>query len=182
MHYDLIRTKRKTLAIYIRPEGKVEVRAPIRASKAVIDRFVDSKAVWIEQSLKKLENIRSDREIIRIKPTELERYKKKAEAHLIKRCGYFAELMGVHYRKIKINTAKTRWGSCNSKGDLNFTFRLILLPEDLIDYVVVHELAHIREMNHSDKFWSVVEEAMPNYKARKKQLKELQRRIELIVE
>lgn len=178
----MIRTNRKTLAIYIRQEGKVEVRAPIRASKAVIDHFVKSKTIWIEQTLRKLENIKSDKEVIRIKLAELERLKKKAEAHLEKRCGYFADLMGVRYRKIRINTAKTRWGSCNSKGDLNFTFRLILLPENLIDYIVVHELSHLREMNHSDKFWAVVKDAMPDYIERKKQLKELQSRIELIIE
>jgi predicted metal-dependent hydrolase len=89
--------------------------------------------------------------------------------------------MGFQPGEVKINSAKTRWGSCNRKGSVNFTYRLLFVPEELIDYVVVHELAHLKEMNHSDRFWSVVAQTMPDYKERRRQLREYENQIELIV-
>ena len=89
--------------------------------------------------------------------------------------------MGLEHGEVKINSAKTRWGSCNRKGNINFTYRLLFVPEEVIDYVVVHELAHLKEMNHSAGFWSVVEQTMPDYKARRKKLRECEHQVELII-
>lgn len=89
--------------------------------------------------------------------------------------------MGVQYEKVKVNSAKTRWGSCNSRENINFTYRLIFAPEDVIDYVVVHELAHLKEMNHSHRFWSAVEEIMPDYREQRRRLKEFRDKFEFII-
>ena len=85
---------------------------------------------------------------------------------------YYARIMGISYGRIAIREQNTRWGSCSSKGNLNFNWRLILAPEEVLDYVVVHELAHRREMNHSRAFYAVVESVLPDYRRARKWLKE----------
>jgi len=99
-------------------------------------------------------------------------YRKKARKQLEDRAAYYAGLMGVTYNRITVRAAKTRWGSCSARGNLNFHWKLILMPPEVLDYVVVHELAHRREMNHSSRFWAEVERIMPDYKRRRKWLKE----------
>ena len=181
INYKIIRSKRKTLSIYIRPEGNIEIRAPLKVSKAYIDSFVDSKSDWIYKTLACLAEKESKRKVIRISPNEEKEYFAKALTCFQNKCSYFAKKMGVEYQKIKVNKAKTRWGSCNSKGNINFTYRLIFAPEDLIDYVVIHELAHLKEMNHSNRFWEVVEEIIPDYKERRRRLNEFRDEFEFII-
>ncbi len=103
---------------------------------------------------------------------------RKAAKELIpKRVDYYAQRMGVTYNRIFIREQKTRWGSCSSKGNLNFNWKLMLMPSEVLDYIVVHELAHRKEFNHSPKFWAVVEKELPDYKERKKVLKKIEREI-----
>lgn len=108
-----------------------------------------------------------------IKETCVKIYRALAKQVIVDRTKYFAEQMSVVPASIRVNNAKTRWGSCSSKKRLNFSWRLIMADDDLIDYVVVHELAHMSEMNHSEKFWSIIENILPDYKLRKARLKEL---------
>ena len=89
-----------------------------------------------------------------------------------------AAQMNVKPAKVKINGAKTRWGSCSAKGNINFSWRLVRADDDLIDYVIVHELAHLTEMNHSSRFWAIVESVMPDYRKRKARLRELQKQFD----
>ena len=95
-------------------------------------------------------------------------YKKIAFKYLSQRIEYYSNISGIKYKSIKINSAQSRWGSCGLKGTINFTWRLILAPPHIIDYVVVHELAHLKELNHSSKFWNIVKSIYPDFiKARK---------------
>jgi len=112
-----------------------------------------------------------------IKYTCVEIYRRLAKRDLTKKVLDFAKIMGVSPSAVKISNAKTRWGSCSGKNSLNFSWRLIMADDDLIDYVVVHELAHIKELNHSERFWAIVEGILPDYRERKKRLKLLQNKI-----
>ena len=145
LEYEVIRSTRKTIAIQVGLDGSVTVRAPKRCSRAVIEDFV-------------AEDYRS--------------YQIAAGQALQERTAFFAEIMGVDYGRITVRDQRTRWGSCSAKGNLNFNWRLILAPGEVLDYVVVHELAHRREMNHSKRFWSLVEMVLPDYERRRRWLKE----------
>jgi len=118
-------------------------------------------------------NLSSDQ----IKATCIKIYQSLAKSHFHERAAYFSAQMNQTPASIKINSAKTRWGSCSSQRNINFSWRLIMADDDVIDYVVVHELAHLVHMNHSDKFWAVVENALPDYRERNRKLKDLQRRL-----
>lgn len=104
-------------------------------------------------------------------------YRMLAKRDLTEKAIFFAEQMSVMPDAVKINGAKTRWGSCSSKKSLNFSWRLIMAGDDVIDYVVVHELAHLTEMNHSARFWAIVEGVLPDYSKRRARLSELQKRL-----
>ena len=104
-------------------------------------------------------------------------YRGLAKTHLTERAAYCAKRMNVSPSAVKVNGAKTRWGSCSAKKSLNFSWRLMMADDALIDYVIVHELAHITEMNHSVRFWAIVAGVFPDYRARQKQLRDLQRRL-----
>ena len=175
--YELVRTARKTLALYVRRDGRLEVRAPLRTSREQIDEFVRNKRDWIEKTRRRLS---AGRRIVRLTKKEEAAYKQQAKAYLQQKCRHFSEVMGVRHGEVRISGAKTRWGSCSRKGTINFTYRLMFVPEELADYVVVHELAHLKEMNHSGRFWSVVEQVMPDYRARRKKLREFEK-IEILI-
>lgn len=170
VQYTIIKSKRKTLGLQVKEDGQVIVRAPYRVSKRQIDTFVQSHEEWIRKAQKKMAEMQENRNRI----TEQQRREgvERALELIPQRVAYFAERMQVSYGRITIREQKTRWGSCSSKGNLNFNWKLVLVPPELLDYVVVHELAHRIEMNHSQQFWAVVEQEMPDYKERRKCLKE----------
>ncbi len=164
--YRLIRSRRKTVAIEIRPNGELWVRAPHRVSRAVIDRELALREDWIAAHLASLPPpppVPSEQ--------QLAAWRKEAVAYLPQRVAYFADIMGVHPTAVKINAAAKRFGSCSSKGNLNFSCRLMAYPPEAIDYVVVHELAHLIHMNHSAAFYAAVAAVLPDYKARAARLK-----------
>lgn len=160
--YEIIRSRRKTLALQIDKEGKVLVRAPLRYPTAEITKFVERHGPWIE---KKLSEVKVRQSLLPVISTEEERScREKAGRVLAEKTAYYAERMGVTYGRISIRGQKTRWGSCSSKGNLNYNWKLMLCPERVQDYVVVHELAHRKEMNHSKAFYRIVEEIIPDYR------------------
>lgn len=178
--FQLTRSKRKTLAIYVKPDGSVEVKAPLKMAEKTIENFVEEKADWIDHVKKRFADMRQNRKTIIISSDDMRRLKEEAGAYIGSRCPFFAKQMGVSYQKIGITKAKTRWGSCSSKGNISFSYRLMLTPKDAIDYVIVHELAHLKEMNHSQKFWAIVGKMMPDYKERRRLLREFQKNTEIV--
>lgn len=169
MDYTLIRSSRRTMALEITRDGRLLVRAPQRASQAVIDRFVASHADWIAAHLEK------QRQRAQAHPPltedELAALRQKARDILPGRVAHYAERMGVTPTGVKITGAKTRFGSCSAKNSLCFSLYLMAYPDAAIDYVVVHELAHIRHKNHSPAFYAEVARVMPDYRERRKLLK-----------
>ena len=180
MNVKIIRSNRKTLAIQINPDLSVTVRAPMYAPQSDIERILRDKEGWIqkhigkirEQEEKRKETQDESMESEYLTNEEIKKLADKALQHIPKRVSYYAKQIGVTYGKITIRNQKTRWGSCSSKGNLNFNCLLMLTPPEVIDYVVVHELCHRKEMNHSGAFWVEVEKVLLDYKEQVKWLKE----------
>ena len=163
MDYQILRSERKTVVIQVETDGTVTVRAPKRCSFRKIDNFVREKEHWIRT---KQEEIAVNRKKFSGKKLteKRESLRQKAGILLGERTALYAERMQVSYKRITIRDQKTRWGSCSTAGNLNFNWRLVLAPREVLDYVVIHELAHRREMNHSAAFWRIVEAEMPDYR------------------
>jgi len=169
----LIRSKRKTLSLEINAKGDVLVRAPLRLSKREILAFVNEKSEWIKKHRKRLKIESCKKENIEVlTEEELEKLRQDAKFLFESKVKFFAAKMQVSYGRIQIRKQKSRWGSCSQAGNLNFNLLLLLAPEEVIDYVVVHELCHRKEMNHSKKFWELVEDVFPNYKECRSWLRE----------
>lgn len=171
--FQVVRSARKTVAIQVKQDGTVTVRAPRRCSQAAIDSFVHEKQDWIQMQLALCSQKEAGKEIRRVQGgimsiPETEAgcltYRSQAKQVFARKVAWYARQMQVSYGTITIREQKTRWGSCSSRGNLNFNWRLILAPEPVLDYVVIHELAHRKEMNHSAGFWGIVEEMMPDYR------------------
>lgn len=167
--YNLIRADRKTMSLKVESGGRLIVRAPLRMPVREADLFVENHKDWILSRLAAYEAQKANKRVY----SEEERRKGKnlAKRVLEQKCEWFAAQMSVTYGTISVREQKTRWGSCSAKGNLNFNWKLVLMPEEILDYVVVHELAHRKEMNHSPAFWSIVEQYVPDYKEKRIWLK-----------
>ncbi len=169
MDYKIVYSSRRSIAIQVNKACEVIVRAPYGISKDKIEAFVNRSQGWIEKHIQR----QSDFNVSHKEPseTELERLKALALAVLPSKVDYYSKIMGVMPISVSVNKAKTRFGSCSSKGKINFSCRLMAFPNEAIDYVVVHELAHLKHLNHSKDFWNFVGRFIPDYKERKKLLK-----------
>lgn len=175
MEVKVIRSNRKTLAIQIKADGTVLVRAPGRLNNRDIERILQEKETWITKHIKKMEEKKACGDKQEMQALTQEDQRKLADQAILeipKRVAYFAQIIGVSYGRITIRKQKTRWGSCSGKGNLNFNCLLMLTPPEVLDYVVVHELCHRKEMNHSKAFWKEVERILPDYKQQVLWLKE----------
>lgn len=214
-----LRSRRRTIAIQIQPDGQVVVRAPLRAPEKLVREFVESKAGWIQRKKAEaldraavpqkqfragegflflgreypLELAAKQRPVLtldsrfRLSQSALPKaarafenwYKAQALKVLSERVGLYAARHGFQPGRVRISSARTRWGSCSAKGTLSFTWRLVMAPLEVIDYVVVHELVHLKVKNHSKTFWNAVGALMPDYKLRVQWLKKNGRRLTL---
>ncbi len=168
-NYELIRARRKTISIKVTREGRVVVRAPVRMPVAEIKKFVSSNRGWIEKNV-----IRQQEWIRRHPEPDAEKREElilRAKTELPSKVAAYAEKMGLHPTGVKITSARSRFGSCSGKNSICFSWRLMEYPDEAIDYVVVHELAHIAEKNHGPAFWSLVGKYMPDYLERRMLLK-----------
>lgn len=208
----LIRSKRRTIALIVERDGTLTVRAPMHASNADIHSFVQEQAQWIlrkQEGIKLIPEVRRkgyvdgekflylgssfDLELVppqrpllqfengfRLSRTGQHRgaslftrwYKERAFEVISGRVAGYAARYGLTPKQVRVTSARTRWGSCSPNGNLNFSWRLVMAPLEVIDYVVVHELSHLRVSNHSGRFWMVVESMLPDYKQRRKWLRE----------
>ncbi len=169
IRYTLIRSSRKTVSLEIRPDGSVLVRSPRRLSDRAIREFVASKENWLREKLKKYES----RPVLpRLTAQELEILKKQAGEELPQRVARWAPLVGVSYGRVTIRAQSSRWGSCSKAGNLNFNCLLMLATPEVRDYVVIHELCHRKQMNHSPSFWAEVERVCPDYRVHRQWLKD----------
>ena len=173
MEYRWIRSNRKTMSIEIGRDGGITVRTPMHTAQAAVDSLLASRARWI--------TVHRERMLARALPPlseeKIRELRALARADLPARCARWAAVMGIEYDRVAIGSAKKRLGSCTSAGLITFSYQLMQYPEAVIDYVVVHELAHRKEMNHSARFYAVIARYLPDYKQRIKMMKEAPRAI-----
>ncbi len=167
--------------ITVARDGAVTVVAPAHVPDAMINTFVQSKRAWIQEkqvNFKRREHIREKRAAERLQQhgipaftvppaseQEFRTHKAAAHARIQERVDFFASRYGVRYQRLTIKNQGTRWGSCSARGSLSFNYRLLFVPPAVLDYVVVHEVCHLRELNHSDRFWNLVAQEIPAYHA-----------------
>lgn len=168
MEYTIIYSNRKTLSLTVK-DASVIVRSPYGLGRSVIESFVKSHEKWIYEKLE-IQRKRKEK-FSEISPTDVARLKVEAKKYFEEKTRAYSDIMGLKYGRIKITSAKTRFGSCNSNGTVCFSYRLMLYPEAAREYVIVHELSHLVYMNHSRDFYKLVEQYMPDYKERKRLLK-----------
>ncbi|MFA5103736.1 MAG: M48 family metallopeptidase [Candidatus Margulisiibacteriota bacterium] len=173
---EIIHSNRHTAALEITPEAKLIVRLPKNADKAFIYTFIEAKRPWI---LKKkgmmAKQLEENSEIRMVACSEED---KEEAARLIKdRLDLYSSKMGVKYDSFKISGARKRWGVCCRRADIRINWRLAKAQEKILDYVIVHELSHIKEKNHSKRFWALVAQILPDHKAHRKWLRECGHRL-----
>lgn len=175
MNIRVIKSARRTISIEVTPECDVIVRAPYLTSRKEIARFLDDKADWINRTVRRMEKRKAEGAISKgnlLSDEEVRDLCEQAKDVIPPKAEHYALLLGVNFGRITIRNQKTRWGSCSSKQNLNFNCLLLRAPEEILDYVVVHELCHIRHMDHSKAFWTEVEKILPDYRKRRKWLKD----------
>jgi predicted metal-dependent hydrolase len=172
VNYSIKRSRRaRRVSITVHHTGDVIVTLPLLAPAFTADRFVARKYDWIKMIQEKLRKRFENKTIIKQTRRDYLAHKKEALEFMKSRLAYFNTFYNYKIGRISIKNQKSRWGSCSSKGNLNFNYSLIHLPQELADYVIVHELCHIKELNHSKNFWNLVTVAIPDYKQRRATLK-----------
>lgn len=173
VEYTLRRNKRsKRLRLSVACGGLLTVTAPLSMRASSIDEFIHKKAEWV---LDRLEYFRQfpKKTVIHNKRKHFIEHKEKARALVRERLQHFNRFYGLSWNSISIRNQRSRWGSCSRKRNLSFNYKLALLPKHLADYVIVHELCHIKEMNHSKSFWDLVAKTAPEHKVNRKELRRL---------
>ena len=168
----VIRSRRKTIGIQVQRDGKVVVRAPFATSDETIRRVVEEKQAWIKKHRDKVRKAAGEEPVQPLTEAEIRELADRALHVIPPKVAAFAKEIGVTYGRITIRNQKTRWGSCSAKGNLNFNCLLMLVPERVLDSVIVHELCHRKEMNHSKAFYAEVLRVFPDYYACSAWLKE----------
>lgn len=168
MEYRVVYSARKTISISVNGTDVI-VKAPFGTDDETVKKVIAKYSGWIEKALnyqKKKQELTQG-----LTPEDIKRLKKDAKKYLTEKTEYFANIMGLKYSRITITAAQKRFGSCSSKGNISYSYRLMLYPEAAREYVVVHELAHLIQMNHSKEFYAIIERILPDYKRRRRMLK-----------
>ncbi|MBR4287313.1 MAG: M48 family metallopeptidase [Clostridia bacterium] len=165
-NYTVIRSKRKSVAIQVGADCSITVRAPLKISQKEIENIMQDKKEWLEKAI--ISQREKAKTTKRYTDEDIKLLRARAKEVIPQKVEYFSDIMGVKPTAVKINSAKKRYGSCSGENSLNFSLYLMDKDERFIDYVVVHELAHIRHHNHSKDFYRFIEGFMPDYKERMK--------------
>lgn len=169
--YTIRRTKlAKRIKLSVHSDGRCVVSAPKYVPQYLIKKFVESKSSWIRERISLVEKSRQSKP----RPhthAEISLYKREALKLIQERLTFFNTSYGYEWKDIRIKNQKTRWGSCSIHGNLNFNYKIALLPSHMADYIVVHELCHLKEFNHGKQFWKLVEKTIPNYQSIRNELK-----------
>ncbi|MFA5997544.1 MAG: M48 family metallopeptidase [Candidatus Paceibacterota bacterium] len=162
------RAKRVRLAVYC--DGSVVVTSPFGVELSIIEKFISDKKQWVSDKIKFFKSIDS-KAIRTFSHEDYIEHKDKALALVTERVRFYNEIYGYSFNKISIKNQKTRWGSCSLKRNLNLNYKIVFLPQKHQDYIIVHEMCHLKEFNHSKKFWALIEKTLPNYLEIKKELR-----------
>ena len=157
------------MRLAVRGGGNIVVTVPYGVAFATIEQFLIKKTTWIVRAIERMLHVVPLQK--KISPKEYFEYRERARIFVHTRVEYFNQLYGHKIGGISIRNQKTRWGSCSRKGNLSFNYRIALLPPRLADYIIVHELCHLTEFNHSSKFWALVAKTFPEHKAQRKELR-----------
>lgn len=175
---NVIKSNRRSVGFEVKPGGEINVRIPQRMAIKTVLPMIESKREWIyEAYLNQKDKVsvkaarENEKDDPRLKYLE-QKYRKAAKRYIYERVEYYIKITGGSYHTLRIGDQKTRWGSCSSNGTLSFSWRLMLAPPKVLDYVVIHELCHLTYMDHSRDFWKKVESVDPDYKEHRKWLKE----------
>lgn len=171
MKYTLIRSGRKTLSIEVNKNMEIIIRAPKKCSEKAIEAFAKKYESWAENALKKTAERLKNAAEYEINENDREKYIQLAKKVLPEKTAYWGKIMGLEPSYVKITSAEKRFGSCNSKNGICYSYRIMAYPEKAIDYVVVHELSHIKHKNHSAEFYGFIEKYMPDYRDAERILK-----------
>jgi predicted metal-dependent hydrolase len=165
------RTRKLRLTIYC--DGSLAVSAPRGLTLTAIENYILQKSDWVLSKLKVFKKKGENGFFSKINSRDYPRLKKSALLLAQKKVAEFNQRYALPYRRISIRNQKTRWGSCSKMGNLNYNYKITLLPERLADYIIVHELCHLQEFNHSRRFWDLVSQTIPDFKQRRKEIKNL---------
>lgn len=167
---EIIRSSRRSLGLQVKPDGTVCARVPMQVPDHTVREFIEGHADWILKKRKLVLSRDNCPDIVYLPEVTEESDRERIRTFIEEKVAHYASVMGVSYGRITMRNQKTRWGSCSSEGNLNFNCRLLFVPDRIVDYVVIHELAHRRFMNHSKSFWMEVEKYMPDYRQQRKML------------
>jgi predicted metal-dependent hydrolase len=163
-------TRTRNIRLTIYPGRGLVVSVPSQMAIATVEKFLAQKTDWITKHLDKLPQSPTGN-YLRTTRGDYLKYKTKALELSTRKVVQWNSVYGFAYKNISVRNQKTRWGSCSSRGNLSFNYRIVDLPEHLVDYLVIHELCHLKEMNHSQKFWNLVAIACPDYRQSRRELK-----------
>ncbi len=169
VHYEVRKSMRaRAIRIAVHPDARVVITVPRIFSSGTIECFLEKHARWIERALKRME----DKKVLRFSRANIPMLKRRAQVLAEVQSTYFARLYGVQYKKISIRAQKSRWGSCTTQGTLSFNYKIAALPGHMRDYIIVHEVCHLLEPNHSKKFWEHVARTVPEHRHVRQELRD----------
>lgn len=172
--YELKKSRRASrMRLCVQAGGNLTVTMPNNFSMDKIESFIVQKTDWILVKIGLMKKRKYNPVFHRYSKREYKKHKIKALELAKKKVSEFNGIYGFEYNRISIRNSRSRWGSCSEKKNLNFNYKIIFLPEDLLNYIVVHELCHIGEMNHSKRFWNLVEKVVPDYREMRKRMRKI---------